>query len=610
MSQNSVQFFTELKERINNGIEKKNFDLDKTIKFIASQKREVLLGKLLEVSHEFNSLKKIEKFNLYGYIFGIVRNYLRNYKKDNKVGIILINEKFIEQFFDDVLRLLILERFCSECNSLNIRSAYPISEEHLIFICDDCQKNVRVFRQAQFLPVFLMYLTEWINNTKKQHDADSGPPINPYREFLNYLFINCFDHYSEKGEINSLILFYEILIKNKIYLKVLSDKKYFIKILTDNIKKSLSKRNLYEFIEGYNFYKLNEFGDLPRDIPNLTDLIFQMLIESLKAGNYITLKDSITFFSEQNILDLPELLLTNTIAKKFENAYYQGLSKCLEHKEFENFTELLEFSVDFNIFIDVEKIPNRFDHLTDLLKECLQNIVSGYQTSALGEIIEIIRFFNDNHLLEKEFTAEESTRFNDLDVDEKFLANLEDLFGRVTKSLIYFVSVNMPRNIYEFFINETIGMSYTYDNIQLIDYVPQFFNQYTVYGLSVQNLGKVNIFIRKFNSIMKNQPEVPSFIEFHFRNRKHLVSPSNLRKNLTKIKDKNHYNFYSLSMVLLGGLGPQGHGFTYSTPRGEIIEICSDQRESEAIIVKYKQFLKNQFLGRLEKELSALELNP
>ena len=157
-----------------------------------------------------------------------------------------------------------------------------------------------------------------------------------------------------------------------------------------------------------------------------------------------------------------------------------------------------------------------------------------------------------------------------------------------------------------------------------------FFNQYTIYGLSVKYLSTVKQFIDIFmenytvKDILSSVNKKDKFMDFettyetvyygveepheYTEEKIHFVSPENILKNVNKIMEGKIYNFYSISMVLLGGLGPQGLGFTYSTPKGEIIEICSDQKETEAIIIKFKQYLKRKFLGRLREELSSFNI--
>ena len=318
-----------------------------------------------------------------------------------------------------------------------------------------------------------------------------------------------------------------------------------------------------------------------------------------------------------------------------EKEYYQGLATYLEVGDFNNFKNLFDKSVDFDIFIDINKIPQRFDYISELLLNCTKRIVNEFHISALGDQIDIIRACNEYGLLTKEISPEELNTINLIKQDAHFLSNLTDLFGRVSDSLINYVYLEFPKILYNY-LKEVPNEYFPDRDSFMYNVKNHFFNQYTIYGLSVRYLSSAQEFIEKFkehycSSI--NNPDKDSvnlddkedkymYIEIpypvlnydlerinrEFAQKMHFISPENILNNIDNISRGKVYKFFSISMVLLGGLGPQGFGFTYSTPKGEIIEICSDQKETEAIIIKFKQYLKRKFLGKLTKELSSFNI--
>jgi hypothetical protein len=339
--------------------------------------------------------------------------------------------------------------------------------------------------------------------------------------------------------------------------------------------------------------------------------------------------------SNQLFIEFKSDLLKIKDKEKLEKAYYEKLSKCLKSGQFKAFELLIDASIDFNIFIDVKRIINRFEIISNLILNCVDKISTGYQTSALGEIIEVLRISNKYNLLTKELNDSEIKYLNFFKKGHNlFLENLNDLFEKPSDSFILYICKVMPQDFYNYFINSPISFFPDYDG--LMDYIKNsFFNQYTVYGLNIRNLSPEEILGNKSNTsplekflndleknLEKNQDNGNNFIEikktykyqiYYYDTEEeheqlvekiHLISPKNIIRFKNKILEKNNYNFYNLSMVLIGGLGPQGLGFTYSTPKGEVIEICSDQSESDAIIIKYKQYLKTKFLLKLEKELN------
>jgi len=357
--------------------------------------------------------------------------------------------------------------------------------------------------------------------------------------------------------------------------------------------------------------------------------IIESLNNYIKTGDTFRIKSVIEQIGIDNVIKEINLPSSEKYKENFETNFHEGLYNCLKHMRFEEFKELVEFSVKFDVFVDVKRINGRFEILSELLLNCIEEVATGYQTSALGKIIEILHFFNSYNLLERIFDNNELKVIEETKCYTVFISNLKDLFGYVSNSLIFYVRKIIPQNLYDYFITEE--NMYYMSKDQLAYYIKNvFFNQYSIYGLSVKYLGSLKEFLKEFRknqeihkqNINKNRNLIEFLIKSKYKIpfygleeereeivvKKHLVSLSNILKNLEKILEKDNYNFYSLSMVLLGGIGPTGTGFTYSTPRGEVVEICSDIKENEAIIVKYKQFLKMQFLRRLEKEMKRLQM--
>ena len=340
---------------------------------------------------------------------------------------------------------------------------------------------------------------------------------------------------------------------------------------------------------------------------------FLEIVESLIYSESCQISDFFERFIQENPSSQFSSAKYDKFKEQIEKNYYYALSNFLASRKFEKFRRLFNISDKLEIFIDVKRIPNRFKIISDLH-------LSGIQSGQIGNIFEIIRFFHEFNLFDREFTEPELAIVESIrKKDKPLLANLNDLFGKVSDALIWYSCKIMPYDLYLIYLNNASTFpddEYFFRTEYNLSFLKVFFDRYSIYGLSVQKLGSITDFIKRFEkhySPIKNDPynNETKLIKFRFGRKTHLVSINNILKNYDKILDyKNHYNYYSLSMVLLGGLGPQGHGFTYSTPRGEIVEICSDRRENRAIIIKYKEFLKSQFLAKLEKAMTKRSIEP
>ncbi|MHA1343538.1 MAG: hypothetical protein ACTSQG_06105, partial [Promethearchaeota archaeon] len=283
MSLTSDQFFNQIRSYIKLCIEKKKFDLDR-VKRIFTVARKYRIYELEKQFQDFSFYTEDEKINSFGNLFSIIKNQLRLYQDKNNIIDIIIDNDFSLAFLEDLIKVLILDRVCTICGSKKIKATYPISEEHTIYFCDICQKDVKVFKRSQYLPLFLIYIKEWVGKlNRKSVKKSSGDFLNNYREFFSDLILNCFDYFLKSGDINSFLFFYKLIERNLIKHRIFEDKALFKGLLINNLKRALKKEDFYSFVLGKNFYN-SEIGNIERDIKDYYNLILKTIVNSLKSG--------------------------------------------------------------------------------------------------------------------------------------------------------------------------------------------------------------------------------------------------------------------------------------------------------------------------------------
>lgn len=350
---------------------------------------------------------------------------------------------------------------------------------------------------------------------------------------------------------------------------------------------------------------------------------FQALIKTLKSGdipNFVRIVDQ---FTKQKNTSISNSKNYDKFKGVLEKAYYKALSNHLRSMKInfvkgkEDVAQLLNYSDKLGIFFDVSNID-----VEGIISELH---IDGLNNGLRSRIIELVSFFNEYSLFERNFTANELKIIKEIKEKDKLLAvNLKDVFGKVSDSLIFYVCKVMSYD-YVKWIKDMLKNPRAHRFLMPPNALRNWTDGFPIYGLTVRNLGNVEDFIEKVEAKQKldnlNEDSIlldfnPRYIYSSNENRivrifheKHLVYPKNIIKIKEKILDRDNYKFYSLSMVIFGGLGPEGFGFTYSTPKGEVIEICSDQKETEAIVIKFKQYLIRKFLDKLEKEMTSLGIS-
>ncbi|MHA1300060.1 MAG: hypothetical protein ACTSO9_11620 [Candidatus Helarchaeota archaeon] len=308
-----------------------------------------------------------------------------------------------------------------------------------------------------------------------------------------------------------------------------------------------------------------------------------------------------------------------------KNEVLEVIKQSLRNADGKGFIEIFNMISKEKLNIDFQKIKNLREKIGSLLVYTLQTCI---QTSDFSIFFKILDISNKFNLIK--YTPEQKEDLTQEDsniIDSLILENLKDIFGNFDNNFYLFIRYDLPSLVLRLIAN--IAPPYLedlYDRERIEEVRAYVENNFYLYGFRVRKVGLFDNYLKNYKKyrelyeegyyslrIRERSSLVTSRFFFDVLNsiqETHLIREDVFKEIVEKYKKKNFvFGYPCISMVVSGGIGPQGKGFAYLTPKNEVIEICSDASQNKAYIIEFKKFLKSMFLSKLEDKLKEQNIN-
>jgi len=304
-----------------------------------------------------------------------------------------------------------------------------------------------------------------------------------------------------------------------------------------------------------------------------------------------------------------------------EDQYLSQLNRYLISGNLRDFEKLVKKLDDEGILVDITRISDIEEKISNLFVFHLQNGVN------IPEILHILKFSNDFQF----FAGQPEINSPPIsDQKQEIIMNLQSLFGDLSPGFLNYITESLPHTLSTFISSNSerfLPFDSQFSLAERIDSLYFFVdNTYSSYGLRTRKIGTFKIYYQKYMrkrektdkdyyafevertdlTDQSNQSFFIIFTDMGFAPEKHLVYAPLLETVKNKYESGMYgYEFPIVSMVVTGGIGPEGKGFAYLTPNGEVIEVCSDAKQNKAYIIEYKKYLKSIFLEKLAQHMQS-----